>query len=1193
MTNIPVLSFNSGELSPQIDARSDVDKYRAGCRILENMIPRIYGTAERRPGTKFIDEQLDHTSPGRLVAFIYSNTIAYMILFEDKVARFYYNGGKVLDSWGRRLKIDTPYLAADLFQLQFKQSNDVMWIVHPNYAPRKLTRTSASSFSLNTITFTNGPFKKRNDLDAADGITMKPSVTTATGTLTASSAKFEANHVGALFKLTQPRAVTETSGSKTSPNTGVIGSEILVEGSFTFNTHGTWTGTVKLERNADGTNWETYRTYPGNDDRNIQFTGTEEEANVQYRINVTALNSGTINADLTVNSSTQDGICRITSFSNSTLVGITVLKNFASTNATVRWAEGCWSAVRGYPTSVTFYEERCVYAGTKHQPQTRWFSASGDFENFDECTKDNSAFSQTISSDTRNAIQWISGLESILMGTTGGEWRTWSGADDRPLTPKNCTTKQQCSYGSKNIQALPVNDVILFVDFVARKIRELAYSGEKYKYVAPDLTALAEHITETGIVCTAYQKNPDPILWMSLTDGTLVSMTYEREQNVIAFAKHPFSVGGQVESNAYRIPPSYPTLQIADGTWRTRQPDPELTHTTAISSMIDLQHMKDDLKGNYYLTKNIDASETSSWNAGKGFEPIGDNVTPFTGTLDGCGYTISGLVSKWSGLYFGIFREVGAGGVIANLTLSNVDMEGGVYSGAIVGTLAENNAKIQNCHVSGTITATGANVLDIGGIIGKMQGSTSYAYDCTTSVNIDAKSSHTDKNPQKVGGFVGEIDSKCILFNCRAMGTVSCQGVGGTAGDDVGGFFGYSEASLNNEAQIVDCSATGNVIGEGYAGGFAGESNNYTIISRCSARGNVTTTAGDCCGGFAALIGNDSVVSDCYAWGNVNAGIDGYAGGFVQYLYNGSISNVYSVGTCTGTYTGGLVQYNDDGTITNSFWDKEASGEEKGVGSGSQSGGLEGHSTAWMKTQKNFEDAGYDFDTVWSCPDPVLWSASGLGSNSVAVIPSSAEDEVWVLVARVIGGEVKRYVEQMQPRNFGEQEDAWFVDSGLSYNGDPEDTFAGLGHLEGETVKILGDGAVFSSQIVTNGTVTLDNLVSKAVIGLPFTFKLKPMRFDLTTEYGTSKGSIKKISELVISFYRSLLVKYGRDEDNLFDIDWRTTEAYGEPPALYTGDKVVTVDGGFDVEDSVLITGDSPLPCIIRAIVPRLEQTGR
>ena len=403
----PIVAFNSGELTPLIDARSDVEKYKSGCRTLENMIPRIYGPAERRPGTKYIE-----TCGGisRVMPFIYSNTIAYVILAEDQVFYFYYNGAEVQDGGGSRLDETTPYLEADLFELQYKQSNDVMWIVHGDYAQRKLSRTSATAFDLSAITFTDGPFKKRNDLANGDDVTMIPSVTTGSGTLTASSATFDSagGHIGALFSVTQPRAATIVSGTKLGSTTGVIDTSILVEGAFSFNTSGTWIGTIKLERSINsGSSWETFRAWTSNNDRNVQYTGSEEEDNILYRINVTSHTSGTVNADFTVNSSTQTGICRIDSpFVSTTVANMTVLKDFADASTVdTRWAEGCWSIYRGYPKTMTFFENRVVYAGTDHQPQTVWFSATDDFDSFDEGTNDDDAFSLTMSSDTRCAIQ--------------------------------------------------------------------------------------------------------------------------------------------------------------------------------------------------------------------------------------------------------------------------------------------------------------------------------------------------------------------------------------------------------------------------------------------------------------------------------------------------------------------------------------------------------------------------------------------------------------------------------------------------------------------------------------------------------------------------------------------------------------------------------------------------------------------
>jgi len=181
----------------------------------------------------------------------------------------------------------------------------------------------------------------------------------------------------------------------------------------------------------------------------------------------------------------------------------------------------------------------------------------------------------------------------------------------------------------------------------------------------------------------------------------------------------------------------------------------------------------------------------------------------------------------------------------------------------------------------------------------------------------------------------------------------------------------------------------------------------------------------------------------------------------------------------------------------------------------------------------------------------------------------------------------------MKPRIWGtEQADCFFVDCGLSYDGTATDTFSGLDHLEGETVAVLGDGAVYATETVTDGSITIRDEVEKCHVGLPFRYRLKPMRLDVMTPKGTTHGSIKKISEMVISFLDTLNAQYGDGTDTR-KIDWRTTEVYDTPPALFTGDKTVVFPGGFSNDDPILISGEDPLPCSVRAIVPRIEVTGR
>ena len=115
------------------------------------------------------------------------------------------------------------------------------------------------------------------------------------------------------------------------------------------------------------------------------------------------------------------------------------------------------------------------------------------------------------------------------------------------------------------------------------------------------------------------------------------------------------------------------------------------------------------------------------------------------------------------------------------------------------------------------------------------------------------------------------------------------------------------------------------------------------------------------------------------------------------------------------------------------------------------------------------------------------------------------------------------------------------------------------------------------------------NFVKIARLGLRYRYILKPMRLDIATLQGTTKGSIKRFAEVVVSFYKTRGASQGRDLNNLHAIT--ETEVTGDD--LFTGDVVVSTDGGYGVEDNFVISGNDPLPCVVRAIVPRVEKIGR
>ncbi|KKL81516.1 hypothetical protein LCGC14_1993990, partial [marine sediment metagenome] len=244
----------------------------------------------------------------RMMPFIFSDTIAYMIEFGNKYARFYFGGEPLLGAGDTHVEIITPYLPEELYQLQTNQIADVMWSVHANHPQAQLKRTTVTTFILEDIEFKKGPFLERNDISEDDGITMNVDITGEgeTGTLSRSSGTFQEGHIGALFQLTHPRVNRQTNGRKTGSQTGLIGEQIDVFGDYIFSiTSSVWSGTVQLQRSTD--NWVTNTVIKSFTTGPQTFKATEKTEDVQYRINVTAHSSGTISASLVVNTSSVNG----------------------------------------------------------------------------------------------------------------------------------------------------------------------------------------------------------------------------------------------------------------------------------------------------------------------------------------------------------------------------------------------------------------------------------------------------------------------------------------------------------------------------------------------------------------------------------------------------------------------------------------------------------------------------------------------------------------------------------------------------------------------------------------------------------------------------------------------------------------------------------------------------------------------
>lgn len=207
-------------------------------------------------------------------------------------------------------------------------------------------------------------------------------------------------------------------------------------------------------------------------------------------------------------------------------------------------------------------------------------------------------------------------------------------------------------------------------------------------------------------------------------------------------------------------------------------------------------------------------------------------------------------------------------------------------------------------------------------------------------------------------------------------------------------------------------------------------------------------------------------------------------------------------------------------------------------------------------------------------------------------------DDLWVVVKRYINGSTRRYIERLAPNYIDGDliEDSRFLDCGATYSGSATNSIAGLGYLEGETVKILADGRTHPDLVVTDGSITLLNGVtaSKVQVGLANSWKVKTLRVEAGAADGTAQGKTKRIHNLSLNIYRSLGLFYGGSSDNVDEYTFEDWTNYDETPELYTGIVgSLPFPDGYNKDGQIYLTGDYPYPFTLLAIMPQLNTQDR
>lgn len=531
-------------------------------------------------------------------------------------------------------EIPTVFHADEVLDVHYDGVEDLLYICSEYHWPQKLVRNDHDDWEIDDAPIENGPFLKEN----TEQIIITPSGVSGSITLTAAyptwvtatayyigdfvtnggnsyrclldhtsvtfatelaankwvvvtfAGIFTTKHIGALWLLTQNRPTSVVKGTFTSATTSAS-IDIQENTSIRVTTHGSWTGTLKVEKTYDGSTWDTAFSIDVAADDNLLEEFEETIGNARYRVNMSAYTSGSCPYNLTALTYEWHAIVKITGWTSAKVVTATVLNAakglqttastedkitssggrssrrggrgatttvvttstttpaLASTAPTKRWSEGAWSLEQGYPSTLTFFQQRIFLASKAHRAPRIWGSKNFQFENFFEGPDADDSLYFYLSTTKSNPIVWLaSSSQSILIGTS------YQSSSIQPVNIEGGIQTFSGPGGSGAIQPDKFEagklsgNTIIFIERQGQKVCQIANSAEVYNYmVVEDISVLAEHITKPSIVGMCFQQQPIPILWMWRSDGVVVSMVYSRVHNVAAFATHPMT-NGFVES---------------------------------------------------------------------------------------------------------------------------------------------------------------------------------------------------------------------------------------------------------------------------------------------------------------------------------------------------------------------------------------------------------------------------------------------------------------------------------------------------------------------------------------------------------------------------------------------------------------------------------------------------------------------
>jgi hypothetical protein len=433
--------FTSGELSPRLIARADVDSVKNGVKKMRNAYPLMHGGARRRIGTTYVDEVSNSDEAAILIPYTFSRTVSYICVFNNDKIQFIKNGAFILDG-PTRYEVASPYSAAELDEIDFTQLGASLILVHPNHPPRILKGNSDTNWTLTTAPF---EYYAKTDAD------------------------YENYYLS--FRIIQGPGPWEV-GDKITINSST--SAIAYDG---LNNGDGKLAALDIRPGAPAETWTLECVYTDDEEQKWTVEGSV---------------TGTM---------------------------------------TALWHTG------NYPKTVTVHDQRLWFGGTSEDPQVLWSSKAGSYLDLTRGVLDADAIKITLVSDSADEIVHLMSSRSLLVFSYGTEFAILGGAG-LGITPTSIAASAQTFHGAASAKPIRVGNEVIFIQRGKRIARAISYAIEYEQNVAPNISVLAEHITDGSVKATTFQQTPDYIGWFIQEDGTLLSLSHLREYDQTGWAKH-------------------------------------------------------------------------------------------------------------------------------------------------------------------------------------------------------------------------------------------------------------------------------------------------------------------------------------------------------------------------------------------------------------------------------------------------------------------------------------------------------------------------------------------------------------------------------------------------------------------------------------------------------------------------------